>query len=143
MFTPGVSVGTDEASMLRAGPSVRIALPGSTLPAGRYSRYRCVGDMEDPDKFQRRTCLFENVCYDTTDTGDFPTTSANTYTVGINSQGGSVEYLVCRFDITFGADPAQAAFTNLFNALRVRLVFFKCIQKPYFFLASLRLTYSP
>lgn len=55
----------------------------------------------------------------TNDTADMPTTSANTYTVGINSQGGSVEYLVCRFDITFGADPAQADFTNLVNSLRV------------------------
>lgn len=55
----------------------------------------------------------------TNDTADMPTTAANTYTVGINSQGGSVEYLVCRFDITFGADPAQADFTNLVNSLRV------------------------
>ena len=55
----------------------------------------------------------------TTDTGDFPTTTANTYTVGINSQGGSVEYLVCRFDITFGENPASGSFTNLFSAVRV------------------------
>lgn len=55
----------------------------------------------------------------TTNTGDFPTTTPNTYTVGINSQGGSVEYLICRFDMTFADNPAAGSFTNLFNALRV------------------------
>jgi len=55
----------------------------------------------------------------TSDTGSFPTTTANTYTVGINSQGGAVEYLVCRFDMTFAADPCVADFSNLVSALRV------------------------
>ena len=55
----------------------------------------------------------------TNTTGNFPTTAANTYTVGINSQGGAVEYLVCRYDITFGADPCSGDFTNLIDSLRV------------------------
>jgi len=55
----------------------------------------------------------------TNDTGNFPTTAANTYTTGINCQGGSVEYLVCRFDITFGASPTASDFFQLVDSLRV------------------------
>jgi len=62
----------DEAGMLRAGLPIRIMMHDSTPPpAGRFSRWRCVGNMEDPEKFVRRTCLFDHVCYDTSDAGDF------------------------------------------------------------------------
>ena len=62
----------DELSMLRGSPPVRIRLPGHVPPgAGRFSRWRCVGDLEDPASFVRRTCIFEHVCYDTADEGDF------------------------------------------------------------------------
>ena len=62
----------DELSMLRGSPPVRIRLPGHAPPrAGRFSRWRCVGDLEDPASFVRRTCIFEHVCYDTADEGDF------------------------------------------------------------------------
>jgi hypothetical protein len=62
----------DELSVLRGSLPVRIRLPGHIPPAaGRFSRWRCVGDLEDPASFVRRTCIFEHVCYDTTDEGDF------------------------------------------------------------------------
>lgn len=62
----------DEAGMLRAGLPIRIMMQDSTPPpAGRFSRWRCVGNMEDPEKFVRRTCLFDHVCYDTSDAGEF------------------------------------------------------------------------
>jgi hypothetical protein len=62
----------DELSMLRSSPAIRIPLPGHVPPAaGRFSRWRCVGDLEDPASFVRRTCVFEHVCYDTSDEGDF------------------------------------------------------------------------
>ena len=67
-----IEMDADELSMLRGGPPVRIRLPGHVPPAaGRFSRWRCVGDLEDPASFVRRTCIFEHVCYDTADEGEF------------------------------------------------------------------------
>lgn len=53
-------------------------------------------------------------------TGNMPTTTANQYSVGINAQGGLVEYLCLRYDITFGEDPcAQTTIMQLIDSLRV------------------------
>lgn len=54
-----------------------------------------------------------------TATGDLPGENATTTTRGINAPGGAYEYLVCRFDLTFAADPCAADFTNLLSALRI------------------------
>lgn len=51
--------------------------------------------------------------------GDLPGENATTTTRGINAPGGAYEYLVCRFDCTFAADPTAADFTNLLSALRI------------------------
>jgi hypothetical protein len=55
-----------ESLMLRAPEPVRIALPGVASPAAhRYSRWQCVGGLEDVDSFEHRACVFSDVCYDT------------------------------------------------------------------------------
>jgi len=51
--------------------------------------------------------------------GNLPTESANTVNLGVNAQGGAYEYIVCRFDVTFAADPCAADFTNLITAQRI------------------------
>lgn len=52
--------------------------------------------------------------------GNMPTTTANQYNVGINAQGGLVEYLCLRYDITFGEDPcASTQISQLIDTLRV------------------------
>jgi len=52
-------------------------------------------------------------------TGDLPGENATTTTRGINAPGGAYEYLVCRFDLTFAADPAAADLSTLVNAIRI------------------------
>lgn len=51
--------------------------------------------------------------------GDLPTETAQTTTRGINAPGGAYEYLVCRFDLTFAADPCAADLSSLISALRI------------------------
>ena len=56
----------------------------------------------------------------TNTTGNMPTNAANTYSVGINAQGGLVEYLCLRYDLTFGADPCpKTQISQLINSIRV------------------------
>jgi len=56
----------------------------------------------------------------TNDTGNMPTTSANSYNVGINAQGGLVEYLCLRYDLAFADDPcASTSIISLIQSLRV------------------------
>jgi len=52
--------------------------------------------------------------------GNFPTTSANQYNVGINAQGGLIEYLCLRYDITFGDNPCEnTSLIQLIDSIRV------------------------
>lgn len=56
----------------------------------------------------------------TTDTGNMPTTSANTYTFGMNTVGGGVEYLVFRYDMTFAASPTtNTGLDGIVQACRI------------------------
>ena len=50
---------------------------------------------------------------------DLPAETPQTTTRGINAPGGAYEFLVCKFNLTFAADPCAADFTNLLSALRV------------------------
>ena len=52
-------------------------------------------------------------------TANLPTETANTVNVGINAPGGAYEYIVCKFDCTFAADPTQADFANLVQSMRI------------------------
>lgn len=52
-------------------------------------------------------------------TANLPTETANTVNVGINAQGGAYEYIVCKFDCTFAADPTAADFANLVSSMRI------------------------
>ncbi|KAL3918414.1 MAG: hypothetical protein SGPRY_006030 [Prymnesium sp.] len=54
---------TAEEIMLQLGPPVRIPLRRA-VESGSFSRWRCVGGLEDLQIFEHRSCLFENVCYD-------------------------------------------------------------------------------
>eukprot|EP00900_Chrysochromulina_parva_P002783 jgi/Chrpa1/12505/Chrysochromulina_OHIO_Genome00021323-RA len=60
--------------LLRAPPPVRIALPSGGaalwLTENKFSRWRCVGGLDDVDEFEYRACLFSDICYDTA-AGDF------------------------------------------------------------------------
>ena len=57
--------------LLQSPSPVRIALPQiAPQGRGRFSRWRCIGALDNVDEFQYRTCLFSDVCYDTRD-GDF------------------------------------------------------------------------
>lgn len=47
---------------------MRIAL--GSRPGGRFSRWRCVGGLEEVEEFEHRACVFEDVCYDIA-TADF------------------------------------------------------------------------
>jgi len=53
-----------EALMLRSPSPVRIALKGGRMQH-HYSRWHCVGDLEQIESIEHRACVFENVCYDT------------------------------------------------------------------------------
>ena len=56
----------------------------------------------------------------TADTGNMPTSSANQYNVGINAQGGLVEYICLRYDLTFGDDPCSATtILQLVDSIRI------------------------
>ena len=56
----------------------------------------------------------------TNDTGNMPTTAANSYNVGINAQGGLVEYLCLRYDMTFAANPCEnTSIISLIDSIRV------------------------
>jgi hypothetical protein len=66
---PASLVNPEEALMLRHAEPIRIALPAGHK-AGRFSRWRCVGGLEDIEEFAHRACVFEDVCYDST-TSDF------------------------------------------------------------------------
>ena len=50
--------------LLRSAAPVRIALSGSPSTQPEYSRWRCVGNLEDIDDFEYRACVFSNVCYE-------------------------------------------------------------------------------
>jgi len=56
----------------------------------------------------------------TNTTGNMPTSTTNQYNVGINAQGGLVEYLCLRYDLTFGDDPAEnTSIIQLVDSIRV------------------------
>ena len=57
--------------------------------------------------------------HQTSTAGDLPTETANTTNIGINAQGGSYEYIVLRYDLTFVADPTNADLLSVFDALRI------------------------
>ena len=61
---------------------------------------------------------FQMINSDST-TANLPTENANTVNVGINAPGGAYEYIVCKFDCTFAADPTQADFANLVQSMRI------------------------
>eukprot|EP00965_Chrysotila_dentata_P253874 6211480-Pleurochrysis_carterae.AAC.2 len=59
------------AVMLQSGKPVRISLGRRrSSPAGAYSQWMCVGNLEEIGSIEHRTCLFENVCYNK-DESDF------------------------------------------------------------------------
>ncbi len=52
--------------------------------------------------------------------GNFPTNSANQYNVGINAQGGLIEYLCLRYDLTFAENPCgSTTIMQLIDSIRV------------------------
>ncbi len=52
--------------------------------------------------------------------GNMPTTTANQYNVGINAQGGLIEYLCLRYDLTFAENPcASTTIMQLIDSIRV------------------------
>ena len=56
----------------------------------------------------------------TADTGNMPTNAANQYNVGINAQGGLIEYLCLRYDLTFADNPASATtIIQLIDSIRI------------------------
>ncbi len=56
----------------------------------------------------------------TNTTGNFPTTTANQYNVGINAQGGLVEYLCLRYDLTFAGNPCEnTSIMQLVDSIRI------------------------
>ena len=57
--------------------------------------------------------------FETTTTGYMPTSSAVTWTQGVNAPGGPLEFLMLRMDCTWGGDPAAADVSNLVNDLRI------------------------
>lgn len=54
-------------------------------------------------------------------TANFPTTSAVTINRGANINGGSLESILVRGDITFGADPTSAGIGSLYTSVRFTL----------------------
>tara|TARA_A100001391_G_scaffold205454_1_gene206503 strand:- start:5914 stop:6891 length:978 start_codon:yes stop_codon:yes gene_type:complete len=62
--------------------------------------------------------------YETSTTGDFPTTAANTWTQGINAPSGPIEYFILRADLTYGgstAPPYLSDFGQLISTFRIVL----------------------
>ena len=51
--------------------------------------------------------------------GNLPTNAANTVNVGINAPGGAYEYIVCKFDITYGVAPTERDFFQLVQSMRI------------------------
>lgn len=61
-----ISISSASEIMLQSPSPVRIPLRGlARTPPRQYSKWRCVGNLEDINEFKYRTCLFEDVCYDT------------------------------------------------------------------------------
>jgi len=63
-----VPTGELEADVLLRSPApVRIKLPArdGVAARGHFSRWRCVGALDDIDDFQYRACVFSDVCFDT------------------------------------------------------------------------------
>lgn len=50
---------------------------------------------------------------------NLPTNAANTVNVGINAPGGAYEYIVCKFDLTYGAAPTERDFFQLVQSMRI------------------------
>ena len=61
--TAPAAVPSENELMLHHATPVRIALKRNQ-PSGRFSRWRCVGGLEDVENFEHRACVFEDVCYD-------------------------------------------------------------------------------
>jgi len=58
--------------------------------------------------------------FETSTTGYMPTSTANTWSEGINSGGGLVEFLQLRYDLTFADTPvAEGEISSLIDNLRV------------------------
>ncbi len=58
--------------------------------------------------------------YETSTTGNMPTSTANTWSEGINSGGGLVEFLQLRYDLTFADTPVAASeISALIDNLRI------------------------
>jgi hypothetical protein len=62
-----------------------------------------------------------NKIYETSDTGYMPTTSANSWSVGINAPSGKVEFLQLRYNLTFDTvtPVATSEISALINSIRV------------------------
>jgi len=59
---------------------------------------------------------------ETSTTGYMPTSTANTWSVGVNAGGGTVEFLQLRYDLTFADTPvANGEISSLIDSLRVVL----------------------
>ena len=57
------AVPSEHELMLHRAPPVHIAWKHNQR-GGRFSRWRCVGGLEDVENFEHRACVFEDVCYD-------------------------------------------------------------------------------
>jgi len=62
-----------------------------------------------------------NKIYETSDTGYMPTTTANSWSVGINAPSGKVEFLQLRYSLTFDTvtPVATSEISALINSIRV------------------------
>ena len=73
-----ISISSASEIMLQSPSPVRIPLRGlARTPPRQYSKWRCVGNLEDINEFKYRTCLFEDVCYDTISSDFFFAPSCN------------------------------------------------------------------
>ena len=50
---------------------------------------------------------------------NLPTETAQTVNVGINAPGGAYEYMVCKYSLTFAADPTAADFAQMVQSMRI------------------------
>jgi len=58
--------------------------------------------------------------YETSTTGDMPTTAANTWSQGFTAQNGTLEFLTLRYDLTFADNPVAASdITSVISSVRV------------------------
>jgi len=79
-----------------------------------YGTQRMNGN--SPDGAGVRFAMIES----TNTVGNMPTSTTNSYNVGINAQGGLVEYLCLRYDLTFAADPCvNTSIISLIDSIRV------------------------